>query len=202
MANVIYNGKCFAVDDFGCLCFFDDWQFEFAEGLAEDVGIVLPLTEAHKKIIQYLREYVIQHGRTPIVYRACRDNGIKLSELEKLFPAGYHRGACRLAGLNYFDSYNIRGDINKTYRVNVGGFLVDPTEWDTAYANTRAYEFGIELTEKHWQVIYFLREYFEKNKQVPNIFEVNKHCTADLEKLFPPGYHRGALKIAGLCIRS
>jgi tRNA 2-thiouridine synthesizing protein E len=119
-----------------------------------------------------------------------------------LFPAGYHRGACRLAGLNYFDNYDLRGDMKKVYHVNVWGFLVDPAEWDEAYANTRAYEFGIELSEQHWRTIRFVRAYFEQHKKIPNIFEVCKVCEVDdLEKLFPTGYHRGVLKIAGLCLK-
>ena len=61
-----------------------------------------------------------------------------------------------------------------------------------------------ELTDKHWQVINFLRQSFEKNKAVPTIYETCEACGIDLEELeelFPDGYHRGAVKIAGLRTR-
>ena len=58
-----------------------------------------------------------------------------------------------------------------------------------------------KLTDKHWQIINFLRKSFEKNNMVPTIYETceaNGIDLEELEKLFPDGYHRGAVKIAGL----
>jgi tRNA 2-thiouridine synthesizing protein E len=60
------------------------------------------------------------------------------------------------------------------------------------------------LTDKHWKVIRFLRESFQKNGEVPNVFqtcEANQIELDELERLFPDGYHRGAVKIAGLHYR-
>jgi len=80
-------------------------------------------------------------------------------------------------------------------------------EWDEYYATFRAYDMKIpegKLTEEHWKIIRFLRESWEKNNTVPNVYET---CEAtgiqleELEHLFPDGYHRGAVKIAGLKVR-
>jgi tRNA 2-thiouridine synthesizing protein E len=58
-----------------------------------------------------------------------------------------------------------------------------------------------KLTEKHWQVIRFLRDEFAKTGKVPTVFDTcsrNQIEIDELERLFPDGYHRGAVKLAGL----
>ena len=60
---------------------------------------------------------------------------------------------------------------------------------------------GGQLTERHWQIIYYLRDVHQVEHRIPNIYETCESCDLDLdsfEQLFPDGYHRGALKIAGL----
>ncbi len=58
-----------------------------------------------------------------------------------------------------------------------------------------------ELTSDHWRVIHFLRDAFKQSKRIPTVYETCEGCQLDLdqlEALFPDGYHRGAVKIAGL----
>jgi sulfur relay (sulfurtransferase) DsrC/TusE family protein len=60
------------------------------------------------------------------------------------------------------------------------------------------------LGDKHWQIIKYLRERYEKDKEVPTVYETceeNNIELEELEQLFPDGYHRGAVKIAGLRVR-
>jgi tRNA 2-thiouridine synthesizing protein E len=60
------------------------------------------------------------------------------------------------------------------------------------------------LEDEHWKIIYYLRASNKKNKVVPTIYETceaNDIEIGDLERLFPDGYHRGAVKIAGLRVR-
>jgi tRNA 2-thiouridine synthesizing protein E len=60
------------------------------------------------------------------------------------------------------------------------------------------------LGEEHWRIIHYLRKSYRKNKTIPTVFETckdNRIDLADLERLFPDGYHRGAVKIAGLRVR-
>ena len=91
--------------------------------------------------------------------------------------------------------------------MDVRGFLVDPDEWDEHYAAHRAYEMkmaGGKLSKMHWQVIRFLRSNFYKTGNLPTVSEAceaNDIAVDELEQLFPDGYHRGAVKIAGLRLR-
>ncbi|RLC24061.1 MAG: hypothetical protein DRH21_06090 [Deltaproteobacteria bacterium] len=57
------------------------------------------------------------------------------------------------------------------------------------------------LSDKHWKLIYSLRDSFEKNNFVPTLYEccdANQIELKELERLFPHGYHRGLVKTAGL----
>ena len=95
----------------------------------------------------------------------------------------------------------------KEFEVDTDGFLVDPEKWDEHYAGHRAYEMKIpggKLDKMHWQIIRFLRSTYHKTGKIPT---VTATCEAqnieidELEQLFPDGYHRGAVKIAGLRLR-
>ena len=94
-----------------------------------------------------------------------------------------------------------------TYEVDARGFLVNSNDWNEYYAVFRAHEMKIpggKLTDRHWQVIQYLRDYFETKKEVPTVYqtlEANGMELEELEQLFPDGYHRGAVKIAGLRVR-
>ena len=49
------------------------------------------------------------------------------------------------------------------------GFLVNPAEWSVALANQLARDAGIDpLTETHWQVIRYLRGYYERMGFIPS----------------------------------
>ena len=95
---------------------------------------------------------------------------------------------------------------NKTFTIDANGFLVDPDDWTERYAFLKADEMKMPegLTEQHWQLIHFLRDTYKKSKSVPTVYET---CEAqgieidDLKRLFPDGYHRGAVKLAGLRVR-
>ena len=87
--------------------------------------------------------------------------------------------------------------------MNARGFLVDPSEWDEDFAVFKCHEMKIPtpLTEKHWNIIRYLRAQFAENGKIPTVCETctaNRIDIADLGELFPDGYNRGALKIAGL----
>ena len=218
MTYLTIKGKTYRVDTQGFLVDFNDWDEEFARGTAPKVRIIHGLTREHWDIIHFVRNDFKENGKCPLVYHTCRKNGLRIKELKNLFPTGYLRGACRLAGITYKASYSKQSllpvsnsdlyalscnNSEKTYSVDARGFLVNPGEWDELYAVNKAFEMKIkgELTEAHWRIIHFLRERFIKNKAVPTVYET---CEAhnleieELERLFPDGYHRGAVKIAGL----
>ncbi len=86
--------------------------------------------------------------------------------------------------------------------LNDEGFFEDPTQWTEAMAVTLAREDGIEeLTDKHWQVIHFMRsEYFEKGTG-PTVRVLGKTSgvtVKELYQLFPKGPAKMAAKIAGI----
>jgi tRNA 2-thiouridine synthesizing protein E len=144
-------------------------------------------------------------------------NRLHIEELKKLFPAGYLRGACKVAGITYAEGYLDQswvegfaeqltaGTRDKIYEINVRGFLMNPSQWDEKFALYRAWEMKMpKLTDKHWQIIHYLRKGFAEKNMVPTVYETceaNKINIEELQKLFPDGYHRGAVKIAGLRVR-
>ena len=90
-----------------------------------------------------------------------------------------------------------------TYRIDFWGFLVDPDEWDEHFALLKAHEMKVPggLTPDHWEVIRFLRQEYFRVGKVPTFSETCEAVGVGLgifRALFPDGFHRGAVKIAGL----
>ena len=86
--------------------------------------------------------------------------------------------------------------------LNDEGFLVDPTKWTRDVAVEMATAAGISpITERHWQVIDFMRkEYFEKGTG-PTVRVLGKTSgvsVKDLYLLFPKGPAKMAARIAGI----
>ena len=82
------------------------------------------------------------------------------------------------------------------------GYLVDAAQWNDDVALALARREGIDaLTDRHWQVIRFLRQYHAEHGQAPILRKLCKTCGMDLQeiyRLFPAGPSEGAWKIAGL----
>lgn len=89
------------VDELGFLQDFEKWNERFAHWVARNWNLPEGLTEIHWSIIRYLRESFRKTGSIPNVYEVCKSNDIGLIEMGELFPEGYHRGACRAAGLPF-----------------------------------------------------------------------------------------------------
>jgi tRNA 2-thiouridine synthesizing protein E len=251
MPKIFINNKSYIVDEDGFLIDFNQWDNAFAESLAPELSIPGGLTVKHWEVIHYIRDWYIQKGVCPLVYHTCKMNQLRINQLKKLFPTGYLRGACKLAGISY--KYTFYGNPDKpqllpydpdvfltfkySYSENVGkpsvlpekqkndalpkeqkekpalsekyytvdlfGFLVDPDSWDEQFAIHKAFELKQPevLTEKHWLIIYFLRNRFTKNGAIPTVYDTCSHFQMEIDELahlFPDGYHRGAVKIAGL----
>ena len=57
----------------------------------------------------------------------------------------------------------------KTLELGENGFLTDPAEWNIDVANYIAAVEGIRMTEHHWEVVNFLRDYYRQYKTAPMI---------------------------------
>lgn len=210
MPTITLNGSDYKVDSGGYLINPCDWDENFASSMAEKLGIKGSITAQHWKIINYIRDSFLQSNNCPILFRICRDTNTDLKKFKTLFPTGNQRGACLLAGVSFRSGISgAKGKSvseeelsRKTYTINVWGYLVNPEEWDELFAINKAQEMNMPvLTDNHWKIILLLREHYKNTKLIPNIFELceefNLHLK-ELEELFPAGYHRGLVKLAGL----
>lgn len=92
--------------------------------------------------------------------------------------------------------------------LNDEGFLKKSTDWSKDVAVILAKLNKIELTESHWEIIIFIRGYYQNFNYLPNarIFTkaiarqlgVDKGNSRYLHLLFPQGPLKYACKIAGL----
>ncbi|MEY4719406.1 MAG: hypothetical protein RL563_2024 [Pseudomonadota bacterium] len=88
------------------------------------------------------------------------------------------------------------------------GFLCDASLWHEKVAIALAEREQLELTEAHWEIVLFIRAYYQQFKHLPNArmfvsavrksFGEDKGNSRYLQKLFPQGPLKYACKIAGL----
>ncbi|MBI4687695.1 MAG: TusE/DsrC/DsvC family sulfur relay protein [Nitrospirae bacterium] len=96
----------------------------------------------------------------------------------------------------------------KTYDVDEEGYLQDWQIWSEAVAGYMAKQDGLELSEAHWEVIRFLRDYFQKYqiapmikilvKEIAKTMGTEKGNTKYLYELYPAGPAKQACRYAGL----
>jgi len=86
--------------------------------------------------------------------------------------------------------------------VDEDGFMEEPEEWTEAIAMALAGTEGVdEMTEDHWKVVNYLREYYVKFGIAPMIRKLCKETGFPLKRiyeLYPSGPAKGACKVAGL----
>ncbi len=91
---------------------------------------------------------------------------------------------------------------DKQIEVDEDGFIVDPAIWNQDIVEVFAKLESVEqLTEKHWKVINYLRDYYQKFGIAPMIRKLCKDTGFTLKEiyeLFPSGPAKGACKLAGL----
>lgn len=209
--DVTFGDKTYTLDNHGFLDPPAQWDEGFAEGMARMEGIFDGLTEEHWSFIRYLRKKFLEEHTVPVIVFACADNEIRLGKLKQLFPTGYHRGACRIAGINYEFMYNVNiwltyenlEVLQSEHKLTQSGFLEDSEQWNERFAHLVAREWNLPngLADRHWGIIKYLRDYYKIHKNIPTVYET---CQAnglnldELLELFPAGYRRGACRAAGL----
>jgi tRNA 2-thiouridine synthesizing protein E len=96
----------------------------------------------------------------------------------------------------------------KTYETDEEGYLINLGDWDEDIAKVLAVEEKVDMTESHWEVINFLREYYNDFQIAPAVRVLTKAIgkklgpekgsSKYLYELFPYGPAKQACKIAGL----
>jgi tRNA 2-thiouridine synthesizing protein E len=87
-----------------------------------------------------------------------------------------------------------------TVNVNNEGYFEDPSQWTKEMAVEMAKEYNIELTDKHFEVIEYLREKHNAGEQL-TIRKVGKSGITDIKglyQLFPGGPLKISSKLAGI----
>jgi tRNA 2-thiouridine synthesizing protein E len=102
-------------------------------------------------------------------------------------------------------AYELNG---KTIEHDEEGYITDIGEWSNDLAEIIAKEEELDMTDEHWAVVNFLREYYDEYQIAPAIRvlvrAVKKKLGEDkgsnkyLYNLFPYGPAKQACKIAGL----
>lgn len=88
------------------------------------------------------------------------------------------------------------------------GFIIHKTDWNKDVGKQIALLHQITLEQAHWDIIFFIQEYYQQYKHLPNtrvfIKAIKKKLGEDkgnsryLHRLFPQGPLKYACKIAGL----
>jgi len=100
------------------------------------------------------------------------------------------------------DAPQIRFMAGKEIVFDTEGFLLDPQQWTEEAAEGLARESGLSsLTDTHWRVLRFLREYYCQNGRAPLHRQLKAGTSLsvmEIENLFPGGIKHGARRLAGL----
>lgn len=88
------------------------------------------------------------------------------------------------------------------------GYLLNIEDWSASLAQHIAEQEQIQLTPEHWEVVYFVREFYQEYDTSPAIralvkamgikFGPEKGSSRYVQRLFPKGPAKQATKIAGL----
>ena len=90
---------------------------------------------------------------------------------------------------------------DRPVEVDTEGFLQEPSQWTEEIAHVIAADLGIVLTDRHWQVVRFMRERYLENGSAPSIRSLGKLSgvpVKELYQLFPKGPAKLAAKIGGI----
>ncbi len=96
----------------------------------------------------------------------------------------------------------------KSIEIDEEGYLSNLNDWERDIAIAMATEDDLELTDEHWAIIEFLREYYEEYQIAPAVRVLTKAVGKRMGKdkgnskylysLFPYGPGKQACKYAGL----
>ena len=96
----------------------------------------------------------------------------------------------------------------KEIETDKNGYLLDYTQWDESMVPVLAEQENISLTEEHWEVVRFVRNFYLEYETSPAVRALVKAMAAEygpekgnsryLQRLFQKGPAKQATKLAGL----
>ena len=217
----------------GRLAKLDEWDEDVALVLAGRDGI--SLTDDHWSVIQVMRDYYAEYNLPPVkkllireLERSMASDRFDGEYLQELFPAGVLVQGTKIAGIpvpmmdaelargtyhskaasqakHFINSFDFEGE---TFAISPSGNLLELHRWNAHLAKRMADKEGIFLTEAHWEVLNFLREFYFTYGVTPMVKILIKYMAEDLGPeraskaylydLFPKGPSRQGSRIAGL----
>lgn len=231
-------GQSIALRPDGRLHNLNAWTPAVAEALATHEGLRLLKQhwKVIHEMREYYSAYGVSPVKK-LLKRSLRaaGNGALSSDvaLDELFPAGVLVQGSRIAGIpmphldaeleretygraKAASTAKISGDYfvggfefnGKTLKVTPSGNLIDLHLWNEQVADHMAQKEGIKLTEAHWEVLNYLRQFYFEYGVTPMVKILMKYlgeehgaAMADREylyKLFPKGPSRQGSRLAGL----
>ena len=96
-----------------------------------------------------------------------------------------------------------------TIELDDDGYLIDRNQWTEEIASALAETEDVVMTDKHWELVKFLRSYYEEYqiapmikilaKEIAKLYDIDKRAGSKmLYELFPSGPAKQACKVAGL----
>ena len=219
----------------GRLANLGEWNETVARELADRDDI--NLGEDHWCVINEMRDYYHEFNVSPVrkllkrdLLRRTKSDRFNDDYLAKLFPGDVLLQGSKIAGVpvphldielerstyqakaapapsvaHFVNSFEFEGE---QYAVTPVGNLVDLHRWNSHVANFMAEKEGIELSENHWEVLNFLREFYFTYGVSPMVKIIMRYMAEDigpehaskehLYHLFPKGPARQGSRIAGL----
>jgi tRNA 2-thiouridine synthesizing protein E len=96
--NKEVKGAVVELDKEGYLARAETWTEDTANMLAKE-EVPEGLTDDHWKIIECMRQYYLEMGTVPPIRMLARRTGFSLRQMQRLFPSGLTKGACKIAGI-------------------------------------------------------------------------------------------------------
>ncbi len=209
------------------------WNESVPAVLAGREGI--ELSDDHWTVINALRDYYQAFNVSPVkkllkreLKKRSASDRFDDEHLLTLFPAGVLVQGTKLAGVpvpmmdaeleretyqakaaphvsHFVHSFDFDGE---TFAVTPLGNLIELHRWHSPLAKHMAEKEGISLTQEHWEVLNFLREFYFTYGVTPMVKILMKYMAEDLDPqraskdylygLFPKGPSRQGSRIAGL----
>jgi len=235
LAVLDINGTQYQLNEDGRLHNIDDWTKEIAIAIAQNENITL--TDDHWAIINLLQDFYGEFNHSPIMKLFLKEVSNKLGTeftskdyLSQLFPGDTLKQSTKIAGLpcphaasfltkqkatlvekketsvpNEQKSFEFE---DKTYHLTQEGNLVERYAWSENMASFLAENEALKLTDDHWLVINFMRNFYEEYLVSPMVKLLIKHMKQSLSEekcnkkylyeLFPDGPSKQGSRIAGL----